>query len=472
MSRALALLAALLALSPGRARAIQPLGEFLGAARKYNHDNREAALTARQREHQLDQTRWDFTPTINATAAYTRNQYEVKVTLPGADPSMPLTRTITPYNQLDAQLTLTQPILDIGLVRNIEIARANLASGQARIASTRLQVEQSIAEAYFQVVAAEAFIRAAHEVVQAATASLEIVEKRAAAGVASDLDRRRAEVEVERGNKSIADADFNLEIARQRLVSLSGLTPEPGELALAVSLRPEPPLANFVDGRIDQVASVRAATVEARGADITVRSASAAFYPTLSASAGERFTNATGFLGKYAIASASLNLGWRFDLAVIPQLRAARVQAELAGVRVDRARQLAHDQIHRAWHQVRAALARARAARSERDTSRAAFKQAHQRYEAGTGIFLEVTQAERDAFSAQISLIQANADLAHARIALRLAAGRDLREAEALLHSADPGEPADNAMPGASIVPPTAPTPAPPAIAVPPGASQ
>ena len=468
MSRALAVFVALLALAPARAHAIQPLGEFLGAARKHNHDNREAALTGRLREQQVAQARWDFTPTVNATAAYTRNQYEVKVTLPGADPASPTTRTITPYNQLDAQLTLTQPILDIGLVRNIQIQRANVASGAARVASTRLQVELDIAEAYFQVVAAEAFIRAAHEVVQAATASLAVVEQRASAGVASDLDRRRAEVEVERGNKSIADADFNLAIARQRLVSLSGLAPEAGELALAVSLLPEPPLTSFLDGRIDQVASVRAAASEASAADITVRSASAAFYPTLSASAGERFTNATGFLGKYAIASASLNLGWRFDLAVIPQLRAAKVQAELAGVRVDRARQLAHDQIHRAWHQVKAALARARSARVERDTSRAAFKQAHQRYEAGTGIFLEVTQAERDAFSAQISLIQANADLAHARIALRLSAGRQIAEAEALLHSGDAGEPTDNLMPA----PRPPPAESSPAIAVPAGADR
>lgn len=431
------------ALAPAPARAIQPLAEFLASARRHNHDNREAAVGVRQRQHQVDQAKWDFTPTVNVTAAYTRNQYEVKVTLPGADPTNPLTRTITPYNQLDAQLTLTQPILDVAVLRNIEIARANLASQQARVAATQLQVEQSVAQAYFQVVAAEAFIRATHEVQQAARASLEIVQQRAAAGMASDLDRRRGEVEVERGNKSIADAEFNLAIARQRLVSLSGLAPEPGELELDVSLTPEPPLTDFTDGRVDGVASVRAAAVEAKGADITVRGASALLYPTLSASAGERFTNATGFLGKYAIASASLNLGWRFDLAIIPQLRAARVQAELAQVRVDRSRQLAHDQIHNAWHQVKAALAKARSARVERDTSRAAFKQARQRYEAGTGIFLEVTQAERDAFSAQISLIQANADLANARIALRLAAGRDLREADALLHVSQPGAGAD-----------------------------
>lgn len=460
ITRGLAKLAPLLAASvsglvmftPGAAFAIQPLREFLAAARTYNHDNREATLTQRQRQQQVDQAKWDMTPVLAATAAYTRNQYEVKVTLPGLDPTNPVTRTITPYNQLDAQLTITQPIVDVAIFRNIEVARSSLAASAARIDATHLQVEQAVAQAYYQVVAAEAFIGATAEVVQAARASLDIVKLRADAGVASDLDRRRAEVEVERGNKSTADAEFNLAIARQRLVSLSGLEAEPGELSLAVALSEEPPLASFQGGQIDQVASVRSSAADARNADVQTRAATALLYPTLSASASERFTTATGFLGRNAIASASLNLAWRFDLAVIPQLRAARTQAALAQVRVDRARQQAHDQVHNAWHQVKAALAKARSARVERDTSRVAHSQARQRYEAGTGLFLEVTQAERDAFSAQISLIQANADLAYARIALRLASGRDLKEADALLR--DPGEPTDLASSRAAPTPP------------------
>lgn len=460
-TRSALLIAVLAALAPTDARALQPLAEFMAAARKHNPDNREAALTVRHREHQIDQQKWDFTPTVTATAAYTRNQYEVKVSLPGpgGDVMNPVTRTITPFNQLDAQLTLTQPIVDVGILRNLEIARSNRASSEARVASTRLAVDQSVAQAYYQVVAAEAFIAATEEVFQAARASLEIVQQRAAAGVASDLDRRRAEVEVERGRKSIADAEYNLAIARQRLVSLAGVEPEPANsdatiaASLAVSLADEPPLPTFIDGHIDNVATVKADLADARTSDVQVRAATALFFPTISASANERFTNATGFLGKYAIASASLNLSWRIDLAIIPQLRAARVQAQLAQVRVDRSRQRVYDQIHSAWHQVKAAVAKARSARVERDTTRAAHKQARQRYEAGTGIFLEVTQAERDAFSAHISLIQANADLAYARIALRLAAGRDPKEADALLR--------DDAPEPEPPPPPATPTPIP-----------
>ena len=439
----------LAALAPLPAHALQPLPAFLASAKQHNFDNREAVATVRQREHQVDQARWDLTPTINATAAYTRNQYEVAVTLPSADITNPITRTITPFNQLDAQFTLTQPIVDLAALRNIDAAKRNLSAGTARIAATQKQVDQAIAQTYFQVVAAEAFIRATEEVHAATRANLEIVEKRAAAGVASDLDRRRAVVEVERSRKTIADAEYNLAIARQRLTSLSGLTPEAGEVELDVTLTDEAPLKSWVEG--GDVAAVRAAEAEAVSADAQVRGASALLYPTLSASANQRFTNATGFLGRYAIASASANLSWRFDLAILPQMRAARAQAALARIRADRARQTAYDEIHGAWHQVKAALAKARSARAERDTSKVAVGQARQRYEAGTGLFLEVTQAERDAFSAEISLIQADADLASARTLLRIHAGRDFKN----VIRTRPAAPRDRPSP--------APPPAPPA---------
>ncbi len=48
---------------------------------------------------------------------------------------------------------------------------------------------------------------------------------------------------------------------------------------------------------------------------------------------------------------------------------------------------------------------------------------ASERYQAGTGTQLEVVQAERDLLSAEAARIQAEADLAGARAALRLAAG-------------------------------------------------
>jgi multidrug efflux system outer membrane protein len=461
------LLPCLALLAPLPAHALQPLSEFLAAARGHNFDNREAAATVKQRAVQVDQAKWDMIPTINATASYTRNQYEVKVTIPGADPSNPVTRTITPFNQVDAQLTFTQPIVDVSVFRNIDAARSNLAAGTARVAATRVQVEQAVAQTWFQVIAAEAFIAATEEVHAATKANLGIVEQRAAAGVASDLDRRRAEVEVERSRKTIADAEYNLAIARQRLRSLTGVEPEPGEVLLDVSLDEEVPLASWTAG--NSIAAVAAADADAASAAATARATAGLLYPTLSASANERFTTATGFLGRYAIASASANFSWRFDLAILPQIKAAKAQAALSKIRAERARQTSHDEIHGAWHAVKAALAKARSARVERDTSKVAVGQARQRYEAGTGLFLEVTQAERDAFSAQISLIQADADLASARVLLRIHAGRDIAGAVRMRQAPDrapaPEKPAPPAVPPPREPPAPAPEPRPPALA-------
>lgn len=422
---ALAMLLAALA-APRPAAALQPLGEFLGAARQNNLDRREAAVTAEQRQHQLDQARWDLTPVLSVTGSYARNQYEAKVTLPGADPMNPVTRTITPYNQLDAQISLTQPLVEVGAWLQVSAAKANVAAGEARLAATEQTVQQAVAQAYFQLVAADAVLRSAQAAQEAARLNLSLFDQRAGVGVASELDRRRAEVEVERVRKTLADAEYGLAIARQRLVSLTGVVPEDGAIDLQVVLGEEAPLAAWTGDAVTTVPSVRAAAAETEAAQATYRAAKGVLYPSLSASANQRFTNATGFLGKYAIASAGVNLSWRFDLAAIPQLRAQKSQAALAAVRADRARQSAHDQVHQAWHQVRAALTKARAARVERETSVLALKLARERYAAGAGLYLEVTQAERDALAAEISRIQADADLALARVSLRIAAGRPL----------------------------------------------
>jgi outer membrane protein TolC len=51
---------------------------------------------------------------------------------------------------------------------------------------------------------------------------------------------------------------------------------------------------------------------------------------------------------------------------------------------------------------------------------------AQDRYRAGVATQLDLLQAQRDAFAAEVSRIQADADLINARAQLRIAAGRSL----------------------------------------------
>ena len=57
-----------------------------------------------------------------------------------------------------------------------------------------------------------------------------------------------------------------------------------------------------------------------------------------------------------------------------------------------------------------------------------AAEQARNRYTSGTTMQLDLLQAQRDAFVAEVARIQADADLINARAQLRLAAGRSLTE--------------------------------------------
>ena len=91
-----------------------------------------------------------------------------------------------------------------------------------------------------------------------------------------------------------------------------------------------------------------------------------------------------------------------------------------------RATLAAGDAIHREWNTVVAGIARSRSARAGRDAAFHASEQARERYRTGTITQLDLLQVQRDAFNAEVSRIQADADLINARLQLRLSAGRNL----------------------------------------------
>jgi outer membrane protein TolC len=105
-------------------------------------------------------------------------------------------------------------------------------------------------------------------------------------------------------------------------------------------------------------------------------------------------------------------------------MKSEAAAVRLARVRESSARQAALDKIHESWSRVSNGIAKSRAARAEALASTAAALRARERYREGAGTHFELVQAERDAYSAEVSRIQADADLSYARVALRLNAMR------------------------------------------------
>ena len=105
-------------------------------------------------------------------------------------------------------------------------------------------------------------------------------------------------------------------------------------------------------------------------------------------------------------------------------LHTVRVMLLTARAREQGVRLSARDAIHRQWSVVASDITRSRSARVGQAAAEHSAQLAHDRYQAGTTTQLELLQAQRDAFSAQVNRIQADADLVNARVQLRLAAGQ------------------------------------------------
>jgi outer membrane protein TolC len=410
----------------GEAHALQPLSDFVRAAQTRNFDAREQAAVVAQRHDEASQAWWKLAPVLTATGTYTHNEYPAVATIPIGNPTEGKTESVTimAQNQLDATFSATLPLVDIGSWERIGAARRTATAAKAQADATELDVQRAVAQAYFQVVAEEAVLRSSNERRDTAQANLDFVRTRNSAGVAPELDLKRATAELESTRQDVTEAEYQLRIARRSLATVAGLEPSPGGLELSDDTSPEPPLESFLAGS-SNLPSVLAATETARAADRNTKATRAGLYPTLSATAQERFTNAPGFGSSpyYQIIGTAT---WRFDVSTFPQTSAADHAAEAARVREERAHREAEDAVFNDYQAVVRQTEKTVAARAQRDSSALAADIARQRYEAGTANYLDVQTAQRDDFAAKVALIQASADLAYARVALHLAAGRRL----------------------------------------------
>jgi len=258
-------------LAPREAFALQPLSDFVRTAQSKNFDAREQAAMVAQRHDEASQAWWKLAPVVTATGTYTHNEYPAVATIPIGNPAMGQTESVTimAQNQLDATLSATLPIVDIGAWERVGAARRTATAARAQADATELEVQRAVAQAYYQVVAEEAVLRSSNERRDTAQANLEFVRTRNAAGVAPELDLKRATAELESARQDVTEAEYQLRIARRSLATVAGLEPSPGGLELSDNTSPEPPLEGFLAGS-SNLPSVLAATETARAAERTV----------------------------------------------------------------------------------------------------------------------------------------------------------------------------------------------------------
>ncbi|HET7541594.1 MAG TPA: TolC family protein [Polyangiaceae bacterium] len=411
--------AAILSLT-SQARATQPLETFLESARTKSYEVREQSATVEQRNWEKESVFGRLLPSASARGVYTRNQYAAVIPAGAAGMNPPI--TITPQDQFDLFLQVDVPLVDLANYQRLGQARHLAKASGHQLEQSQNDVQRVVARAYYAYVGGAALVQAAERSQKIAEDNLAYVTTRHEIGVATELDRERARALVEASKQERAQAELIGISAARNLETVSGLVPTPVTEYPADDLRPEAPLAEWISNT--NTPSDRIQAELNRAATSAKKAAAYALFPTLSANGQERITNATGFTGRTSAYTVQAMLSWRLDYSTYSTAQAQASAADVQKVRAERARRGVEDDIFDAWERVRTGIVTSASARAQADAALRAEELAIARYQSGALTQLDVTQAQRDAFRAQASRIQADADLLYSRVVLRLAAGK------------------------------------------------
>ncbi len=298
------------------------------------------------------------------------------------------------------------------LRRASEAARASLLSTTYARDVTILSLESTVAQSYFALRSLDAQIHVNENTLQVVGESLDIAQKRLAAGYSSALDYAQAETLRAQTQVALRDLRRQRAVQLHQLASLTSnlsLTIAPGGVEdIPVPATPPPGLPSTLLERRPDVARDEQIVVQTN-AEVGV--AKAALFPTLAL---------TGAYGGQSLDLSDLLKApfrfWNFGLSITgPIFAGGKYVARLDEARSRNDEQIATYQstVENAFHEVADALtnvAESNAAEpevmTEVDAARRTLRLSRLRYQAGYSAYLDVLDATRQANAAEITLVQ------------------------------------------------------------------
>jgi len=296
-----------------------------------------------------------------------------------------------------------------------QAARADLLASQAARETVRITLAADLAKGWFALRSLEAQLGATRRTLELREAGLKLQKKRFDGGVISEYDYRQLEAEVAAARAQLPPLQRDREIQEAALAVLLGRSPKAvldGSVARVENSPAQLLPAVVPSGLPSELLLRRPDLVEADqrliAANARVAVARSAMFPSI---------QLTGFLGSEAQALSSLFSGpagiWQLAAAVAaPIFAGGRLEAQVGAAEAREQQALAGYQgaIQNAFREVRVALAAQGRAREsfEAETGRAAalaaaLRLARLRYDNGLASQLDVIDAERNLFAAEIA---------------------------------------------------------------------
>jgi len=381
------------------------LAGVIALALENNRDLRVAALTVEKMQALYRIQRSELFPTVGVLA--TGEKYRI----PANEADNGVAKTASAYS---VNLGTTAWELDLfGRIRSLKAAALEqyLATQHARRAA-QISLVAAIAVEWLALAADTESLQLARDTLDAQQASYDLIQKSRDAGIASDLDLRQAQTQVETARAALAAFAGQIATDRATLDVLAG-TPVPadllpdrlGEVAGATLLAPSLPSEVLLERPDILVAEHRL-----RAANANIGAARANFFPRIS------LTAAVGTLsGELSSLFGSGTGTWTFVPKIAaPLFTGGYNKANLDAAKVDRAITVAQYEkaIQVAFAEVASGLTLRTTLVAQREAQQAlvdalteAYRLSDARYKAGIDSYLAVLVAQRSQFAGQQALI-------------------------------------------------------------------
>jgi outer membrane protein, multidrug efflux system len=287
-----------------------------------------------------------------------------------------------------------------------------------------------VSTSYFNLIELDSELEIARRTLDSRQDSLRLIRLRQQGGVATMLDVRQAEQLVYSATQTIPDIERQIEQTENQISLLLGKSPAEVARGRSLTAQEQPPDVppGLPSSLLERRPDIRAAEQNLVAANAVIGVAKAAYFPQISL---------TGFLGGQSNQLDSLFSGPSRAWSFVPQVtqplftggqiksnvKLAEAQRQIALVQYEMAIQTAFREVSDALVQQR----RVREIRVEQEllvtTLRDRSQLAYLRYRGGVDTLLNALDADRDLFSAELSLAQTRRDELLALVQLYKALG-------------------------------------------------
>lgn len=312
-----------------------------------------------------------------------------------------------------------------GRIRNqVKAAKAEAQASQSDLASARLSLQASVADAYFRLRGLDAQAQYLDKSLDAFQRAYDLTAKRRNGGIASGIDVNRAATVLGNARAQVAT------IANQRAATEHEIAALVGEVAStfalpasAQPLEPPAPPAATPSELLQRRPDVAAAERRVFAANAGIGAARAAFFPSISLGAAGGWQTTHGQL--LTTPNTFWSLGPLTSLLTIFDGGRRAAQVKISRADYEEAAATYRETVLTAFRQVEDSLAAIHhlsdASVAQKDAADAAQRTsdiAMSRYRDGASDYLEVVTAQTDALDAQRSFISVQTQRMQAQIAL------------------------------------------------------